>query len=64
MVDKQGASHRAEDQASGVADFMVVEDSTGVADLVVAGAGNRGFVMFPGDRELCKWRDAICGGQS
>jgi hypothetical protein len=52
MADRQGTFLFAEGPASVAEDFMAAVDFTAVEDFMVAGVGNRSFVVFPVDRNL------------
>ena len=71
MADKPEAFQHAEIRASAaVADFtaaavVVVAVRTVAAVAVIANPlNNQNFVRFPVDREIQKWRKAICGERS
>jgi hypothetical protein len=62
MADRKGAIPHAETPAS-----VAAEDFTAAAlEALTVGAagGDRNFAMFPVDREIEKWREAICAEQS
>jgi hypothetical protein len=63
MADRKGAIRHAVAPALVAAeDFMAVEAEGFTGAVVVA--GNRKSVMFPADREMWTWREAICGERS
>jgi hypothetical protein len=63
MADRKGAIRHAEMPAS-----VAAEDFTAAAlealTVAVADGGDRNFAMFPVDREIEKWREAICAERS
>lgn len=69
MADRRGPIRHAEARAT-VAEQRVAAEAEDLAvvvvaaDLTAAGAGNRSFVVFYADREIQKWREAICGERS
>jgi hypothetical protein len=59
MADRKGAIRHAEMPASVAAEAFTAAAVEALM-LAVAAGGDRNFAMFPVDREIEKWREAIC----